>query len=113
MNDMESVRPLGILCNHKQIIHAAIVGSVRARSLTRAHSVHVQSCTCPLDGFCIAPDTIAYAKVSGAVSIAWRTQLHLTGRPLYFVNISVTFVFCLYFFCLSDNSYFAILEEGL
>ena len=38
----------------------------------------VQSCTCSPDGFCIAPDTIAYAKVSGADSIAWRTQLHLT-----------------------------------
>ena len=45
----------------------------------RAHiHVYVQSCTCPPDGFCIAPDTIAYAKVSGADSIAWRTQLHLT-----------------------------------
>ena len=43
----------------------------------RAH-IRVQSCTCPPDGFCIAPDTIAYAKVSGAESIAWRTQLHLT-----------------------------------
>ena len=30
-------------------------------------------------GFCIAPDTIAYAKVSGADSIADRTQLHLTS----------------------------------
>ena len=38
----------------------------------------VQSCTCSPDGFCIAPDTIAYAKVSGAERIAWRTQLHLT-----------------------------------
>ena len=47
----------------------------------RAH-IHVQSCTCPPDGFCIAPDTIAYAKVSGADSIAWRTQLHLTPALL-------------------------------
>ena len=30
---------------------------------------------------CIAPDTIAYAKVSGADRIAWRTQLHLTTAP--------------------------------
>ena len=49
----------------------------------RAH-IHVQSCTCPPDGFCIAPDTIAYAKVSGADSIAWRTQLHLTPAYLNF-----------------------------
>ena len=63
-------------------IHACCihVGSVHARSLTRAHSLQcVQSCTCPPpDGFCKAPDTIAYAKVSGADSIAWRTKLHLT-----------------------------------
>ena len=44
----------------------------------RVH-IRVQSCTCPPDGFCIAPDTIAYAGESGADSIAWRTQLHLTG----------------------------------
>ena len=37
----------------------------RFSSLTRA-----QTCTCPPDGFCIAPATIAYAKVSGADSIA-------------------------------------------
>ena len=43
----------------------------------RAH-IHVQSFTYLPDGFCIAPDTISYAKVSGADSIAWRTQLHLT-----------------------------------
>ena len=43
--------------------------------------IHVQSCSCPPDGFCIALDTIAYAKVSGADSIAWRTQLHLTPVP--------------------------------
>ena len=47
------------------IIIIIYVGSVHARSLT-------------LYGFCIAPDTIAYAKVSGSDSIAWRTQLHLT-----------------------------------
>ena len=40
--------------------------------------IHVQPCTCQPDGFCIAPHTIAYAKVSGADCIAWRTQLHLT-----------------------------------
>ena len=34
----------------------------------RAH-IHVQSCTCPPDGFCIASDTIVYAKVSGADSL--------------------------------------------
>ena len=51
-------------------IHAALyVGSVHARSLTRAHQWTV---------ICIAPDTIAHAKVSGEDSIAWRTQLHLT-----------------------------------
>ena len=39
------------------------VGLVHARSLTRAHKhVYVQSCTCPPEGFCIAPDTIAYAE---------------------------------------------------
>ena len=42
------------------------------------HILMYMSCTCSLDGFCIAPDTIAYAKLSGADSIAWRTQLHLT-----------------------------------
>ena len=46
------------------------VGSVDARSLTRAHTYAGR--------FCIAPDTIAYAKVSRADSIAWHTQLHLT-----------------------------------
>ena len=47
--------------------------------------IHVQSRTCPPDGFCIATDTIAYAKVSGADSIAWRTQLHPTParRDIY------------------------------
>ena len=40
------------------------------------------SCTCPPDDFCIAPDTIAYAKVSGADIIALRTQLHLTPASL-------------------------------
>ena len=40
-------------------------------------------------GFCIAPDTIAYAKVSGADSIAWRTQLHLTpvGKHVMFIGL--------------------------
>ena len=50
------------------------------RFSARAH-IHVQSYTCPTDGFCLALDTIAYAKVSGTDSIAWRTQLHLTGAP--------------------------------
>ena len=43
---------------------------------------HIQSCTCPPDSFCITPDMIAYAKVSGADSIEWRTQLHLTPVSL-------------------------------
>ena len=47
----------------------------------RAH-ITMYSHVCPPDDFCIAPDTIAYAKVSGADSIAWRTQLHLTPVPL-------------------------------
>ena len=46
--------------------------------LAYARTYIVQSCTYPPDGSCIAPDTIAYAKVSGADSIAWRTQMHLT-----------------------------------
>ena len=40
----------------------------------------------PPDGFCIAPDTIAYAKVPGADSIAWRTQFK--GCVLKFDNNS-------------------------
>ena len=44
-------------------------------------SVHIRSLTCPPDDFCIAQDTIAHTKVSGADSIAWRTQLHMT--PAY------------------------------
>ena len=69
---------LGIRCNHKIREYSCciiyVVTSVHACSLnTRAHT-----CTCPPDGFCIAPDTIAYAKVSGADSVARRTQLHLT-----------------------------------
>ena len=52
-------------------IHAAYVGSVHARS-------HINTVMYMSTGhFCIAPDTIAYAKVSRADSIAWRTQLHL------------------------------------
>ena len=54
MIDMGNVQPLGIRCNHKTKyvnIHAAYIhvriGSVHARSLTRAHTLHVQSCTCP------------------------------------------------------------------
>ena len=44
----------------------------------RVRKCIVHYCTCPPDGFCIARDTIAYAKVTGADSIALRTQLHLT-----------------------------------
>ena len=46
------------------------VGQVHAR-------MHVQSCTCPIR-FLHSLDTRAFAKVSGADSIAWRTQLHPT-----------------------------------
>ena len=38
--------------------------------------------------FWTAPDTIAYAKVSGEDSIAWRTQMHLTPAPMYNVKYS-------------------------
>ena len=45
-------------------IHAAyFVGSVHARSLTRAN-------ICLPDGFCVMPDTIACAKVSGQYCMA-------------------------------------------
>ena len=53
-----------------------------------ARTVHVQSCTCQPDGFCTAPDTIAYAKVSGVDSIAWPTQLHLTPFLTMFYAIT-------------------------
>ena len=44
--------------------------------LTRAHTCTVMYMS---NGRILhSPDTIAYAKVSGADSIAWRTQLHLT-----------------------------------
>ena len=56
----------------------------------RAH-VRVQSCTCPPDGLCIAPDPIAYAKVSGADSIAWRT-------PAMVMSIAHSSIdYCFYF----------------
>ena len=64
------------------------VGSVHVRSLTRAHKR-----TCPPDVFCIARTRLQYAKVSGADSIACRTQLHLTpaeqvmrSAPLIFIK---------------------------
>ena len=78
MNNMGHVRPLVFAAIINVNIHAAYyVGSVHdAGSLTRAHNV--QSCTCPPGAFCVAPDTIACAKVSGADSIAWWTQLPLT-----------------------------------
>ena len=43
MNDMGNVRPLGIRCNHKirEYSCCIYVGSVHARSLTRAHTCTV------------------------------------------------------------------------
>ena len=62
-----------------------IVGSVHAghwsplywRSMMQARlRTHMYS----HDGFCITPDKIACAKVSGADNIAWRTKLHANRR---------------------------------
>ena len=49
---------------------------MHARSLTRAHTYTVMYMSA--GRFLHSPDTTAYAKVSGADSIAWRTRLHLT-----------------------------------
>ena len=54
MNYMGNFRPLGIRCNRK------------IRHIHTAYTYYMYSHVCPPDGFCIAPDTIAYAKVSGA-----------------------------------------------
>ena len=75
-------------------IHAAYTYRFSACTLAYART-YIQSCTCPPDGFCIAPDTIAYAKVSGADSIAWRTQLHLT--PVSFVCLPLRCWSCVRF----------------
>ena len=67
------------------MLHITYVGSVHARSLTRAHTCTVMYMSAV---FCITPDTIAYAKVSGADNIAWRTQLHLTPFLTMFYTIN-------------------------
>ena len=61
----------------RTLLHNAILSA-------RTH-LHMQLCppTCKT----VAPDTIAYAKVSGADSIAWRTQLHLT--PVRHTNVKI------------------------
>ena len=68
----------------------------------RVH-IHVQSCTCQPDGFCIAPDTIAYAKVSGADSIAWRTQLHQT--PVLYRLHQINVKRCSTLICLAQTGH--------
>ena len=79
MNDMGIFRPLGIRCNHEIREYSCCIlcrfsacTFAYARTYMYSH-VHVRRTV-----FAITPDTIAYAKVSGADNIAWQTQLHLT-----------------------------------
>ena len=63
-------------CNHKIREWSCMLHIVRRFS---ACTLICTAMSCLPGGFCITPDTFAYAKVFGADSIAWRTLASDTG----------------------------------
>ena len=123
MNDMGNVRPLGIRCNHKirEYSCCIYVGSVHARSLTRAHTCTVMymsagrflhspghDCICKSvrsGQYCMA-DTIAsdtgISQCQGCycsfLFCIWTHEIFTQWRQSFFLLICVySLLFCYFF----------------